>query len=123
MISSKINIIDTFNNRWIPGKYEIKLDVFDDSGKLYSIIQYLTIILVYGDEYPNSYIVEQSTWIADGNNAVGPEDGKYSRITSDYSNGYITLDMGILEEITDGIGDDFEEIATGGVYSVYASGP
>ncbi|MFW9887877.1 MAG: hypothetical protein ACFFER_06830, partial [Candidatus Thorarchaeota archaeon] len=51
-------------------------------------------------------------------NALGPPDGEFAQIYSDYGNGYITLDMGDDEEIIDDVWDDFVVIAEGS-YSVY----
>jgi len=54
-----------------------------------------------------------------GENSIGAPDGIYTYIYVDYSNGYITLDMGQHEEIIDGTGFDFSVVAAGDNYSVY----
>lgn len=72
----------------------------------------------YGDSYADEYLEESSSNCVNGNNAENAPDNIYAEIFYDYSNGILTLDMGLNEEILDGGGDDFFVIAGEGEYYV-----
>jgi len=71
------------------------------------------------DPYVDAIVTSQSEVYINGSNAIGAPDGAVVMLFEDYVAGYITLDMGENEEITDGTGFDFEVIASGSNYSVY----
>jgi len=79
----------------------------------------VTITLDLGDPFADNYIGAYSETYLHGQNAIGAPDSNYVYLFVDYSNGYITLDMGRYEEILDGAGTDFSVVATGDNYSVY----
>jgi len=74
----------------------------------------------YGDSYADDFLEEFSVYCVDGNYAENAPDNISAEIFYDYSNGLLTLDMGLNEEILDGAGDDFSVIAGQGEYYVKA---
>lgn len=71
-----------------------------------------------GDAYANQIVDSFSMFYDNGAAALGPPDNNFATIFVDYSNGYITFDMGQDEEILNGTGDDFQVIADGDTYRV-----
>lgn len=75
----------------------------------------------YVDAYANAFVQSSSMWYDDEENAYGAPDGQYAEIYEDYGNGYLTLDMGLNQEIVNGTGSDFTVVAEGGQYIVRAN--
>ncbi|MBD3190297.1 MAG: hypothetical protein GF308_06620 [Candidatus Heimdallarchaeota archaeon] len=71
-----------------------------------------------GDAYANQIVDSFSMFYDNGAAALGAPDNNFATIFVDYSNGYITLDMGEDEEILNENGDDFQIIANGDTYRV-----
>ena len=82
---------------------------------------WIVIQLEFGDKYADDFVPDMSSWFDNGQNAIGAPNGEFALIYLDYGNGYLTLDMGINEEILDGDGTDFTIIAQGGNYTVSVS--
>lgn len=72
-----------------------------------------TYINAYADE-----VTANSIWFLNGENALGPPDDSFALIYPDYGNGYLTLDMGLKQEIINGTGSDFTVFAKGGEYLI-----
>lgn len=70
------------------------------------------------DNYADEIIENLSLYYSDGENALGPPDGNYATIFSDYSSGLITLDLGRYEIALDGSGDDIIVYVESGDYIV-----
>ncbi len=111
--------IDIQVERLYPGRYNLTLQLTNNNGFSISDTFWLQLELKLGDAYANLVVTTASLWYLSGNNALGPPDGGFAIIFPDYSNGYLTLDMGEGEEIIDGNGSDFTIIAEGGEYSVW----
>ncbi|MGY5876600.1 MAG: hypothetical protein RTU30_12700 [Candidatus Thorarchaeota archaeon] len=71
--------------------------------------------------YADSVVHSQSSFYANGENALGAPDGQYASIFLDYSSGYMTLNMSENEVIIDGTSIDFRVIADGGTYQLSAT--
>jgi len=80
----------------------------------------VSLVNSYGDSYVDDFLEEFSVYCVNGNNAENAPDNISAEIFYDYSNGILTLDMGLNEEILDGAGDDFFVIAGEGEYYVKA---
>ncbi len=72
-----------------------------------------------GDSYANKVV--RSLSATDTSEALGAPDGSFAKIYESYENGYVVLDMGYYEEITNKVGDDFRVIAKEGGYRVRLS--
>jgi hypothetical protein len=112
-------IVDWLTEAWFIGRYNLTLQVSDENGTTASTV-WLRVILDPGDEYADAFLPLRSFHYLDGENALGAPDGQYASLFMDYGNGAITLDMGELEEIIDGAGDDFIIHAVGN-YTVSAA--
>ncbi|MFX1537620.1 MAG: aryl-sulfate sulfotransferase, partial [Promethearchaeota archaeon] len=112
----KVPLTDWWS-RWLPGTYELTLQLLDINLEAAEARCFLTIWL--GDAYANELIAGQSVFYRDGSLALGAPDGEYATIYEDYSNGYLTLDLGAGEEVVDGDGADFTVWATGGNYRIW----
>ncbi|MHA1221715.1 MAG: aryl-sulfate sulfotransferase [Candidatus Heimdallarchaeaceae archaeon] len=108
------------DNNWLPGNHNITLVVTNDFGEKAFNTQWINIILAIGNAYANEVVLSSSAYYTNGSSSLGPPDGIYASIFYDYSNGYITLDMGENEEILDGEGKDFIVYAIGN-YFVWVS--
>jgi hypothetical protein len=73
------------------------------------------------DPYADEFLPSRSQAYTSGQNAIGAPDAQYAILYPDYEDGYISLDMGLYEEIVDSIGDDFTVEAQGGDYRVFVS--
>jgi len=71
----------------------------------------LSLLNGYGDSYADDFLEELSVYCVNGNYAENAPDNLSAEIFDNYSNGILTLDMGLNEEILDGVGDDFFVIA------------
>ncbi len=103
---------------WRLGSYNVTLEVTDEHGIRTTHILWLQIVIVKGDAYANSIVPSLSQWYLLGENALGAPDGNYAQVFLDYGNGYLTLDMGLYEEIIDGPGADLQVVAQGANYTV-----
>ena len=106
---------------WSPGTYNLTLQVAEEDGTATTRTSWLQIWVNFGDVYADSVITEASMWYAAGSFALGPPDSKYAYLHFGYGNGHMTLDMGVGEEILDGMGADFTVYAQGGEYAVFVS--
>ncbi len=106
---------------WLPGTYNLTLHVSDIYSNETSLSILFDVIFFSSDPYVDSFLSSHSIYYWNGDNIVGAPDGLFSTITFDYSNGYITADMGYNEEILNSVGDDFHVYAQGGEYSVWIS--
>jgi hypothetical protein len=106
---------------WLPGTYNILIEVFNQNNQTSFVQLWLNIIVIFGDKYSNALVSDKSLWYSNGENALGIPDGNFSIIFSDYGNGYLTLDMGFNEEIINNEGADFSIIAQGGNYSIWVA--
>ncbi|MFX0091119.1 MAG: aryl-sulfate sulfotransferase [Candidatus Hodarchaeota archaeon] len=115
--------IDWHSKEWLPGVYNLTLQVVDSAGGSATNTIWIHIVFEYqlGDPYANAVVVEASLWYFAPENALGIPDGNYSLIFLDYGNGHLTMDMGENEEIIDGEGVDFTVIVQEGNYTVYVS--
>ncbi|MHA1955174.1 MAG: aryl-sulfate sulfotransferase, partial [Candidatus Heimdallarchaeaceae archaeon] len=116
----ELSIDDWYNIEWYPGTYNLTLYVEDTYGNSTSASVFITIALA-GDPYADEFLETASLYFTYGTRAVGAPDGRNAEISTDYSNGYITLDMGFSEEITNEAGDDFTVISTTGEYTCWVS--
>ncbi|MHA1927659.1 MAG: aryl-sulfate sulfotransferase, partial [Candidatus Thorarchaeota archaeon] len=103
---------------WRPGNHSLTLTLYLNELETTDTIS-VEVITDPGDPYVDAYISRRSESYYDGENAIGAPNGQFSRIYVDYENGYLTLDMGVDEEVIDESGFDFEVIASGDNYSVY----
>ncbi|MFW9806889.1 MAG: aryl-sulfate sulfotransferase, partial [Candidatus Thorarchaeota archaeon] len=114
------SITDWYDEGWLAGTYNMTLSVvrgeFSSSDSFW-----LEISSDPGDQYADAVVVERSESYLYGNNSLGPPDGRVAIIFVDYQSGYLTLDMGINEEVVDGLGDDIMVYADGGEYLVSVS--
>lgn len=117
----RVNIQDWWTTNWFPGIYNVTLFIEDAGGHSIVYEQWISVLLEFGDPYGDDFLQDDSFFYFNGQASVGPADNEYTTITSSYSNGFITLDMGEGEEILNLDGDDFWIIATGGVYNVRVS--
>ncbi|MHA1221738.1 MAG: aryl-sulfate sulfotransferase [Candidatus Heimdallarchaeaceae archaeon] len=115
-----LTLTNWLEGEWLPGKYNLTLTVIDEFNERTSSSIWLDISFQFGDAYANELIKVASLYYTNGKNALGAPDGNYAQIFFDYSNGYITLDMGLNEEILNGEGNDFTIFATGN-YFVWVS--
>jgi hypothetical protein len=113
-----VTIDDWRAESWRPGLYNLTL--------VYSLatISAIDTIWVYivvnpGDPYADDYLLEFSQGYLSGGNAIGAPDGQYTTLFPEYEDGYISLDMGVNEEIVNGPGVDFTVEAKGGDYRVF----
>ena len=104
---------------WWPDTYNLTLQVIDESGAIGTRTSWIRVSVDPGDAYADSIITGVSMWYWDGENALGPPDGKFTRLYLGYGNGHVTLDMGSDEEILDENGIDFTVYARGGEYAVF----
>ncbi|MHA1397666.1 MAG: aryl-sulfate sulfotransferase [Candidatus Heimdallarchaeaceae archaeon] len=116
-----LNIANWYDGTWLLGEHNLTLLVFYNDTNFVSASVIIRVTFSLSDPYADEYILFATMYCTEPNNAIGAPDGLYSTIVEDYSNGYITLDMGEDEEILDGTGDDFTVIAHGGEYSVWIS--
>jgi len=113
--------IDWSSLEWRPGAYNLTIMVSNEEAK-YTILQtWFTIYIDLGDPYADELIPSKSEWCINGDAAVGEPDDLTAILFQEYGYGYVTLDMGLNEEIMDGEGDDLKIWATGGNYSVWIS--
>ena len=112
--------INWIEENWRIGDHNLTLILFRDEIFTSDTIT-VTITMDLGDPFADAYLGVYSESYLYGSNAIGAPDGLYTTIFIDYSNGYITLDMGVHEEILDGAGTDFSVVAMGDNYSVYVS--
>lgn len=75
----------------------------------------------YVDAFANAFVQSNSMFHDNEENAYGAPDDQYAEIYEYYGNGYLTLDMGLNQEIVDGTGSDFTVVAEGGQYLVRAN--
>jgi len=115
-----VAIADWKTYGWRPGVYNLTLLVVDSNSSARSTV-WIGVTVDLGDPYADLNIKAESLWVSFPENALGPPDGESARIFVDYGNGYLTLDMGMNEEILDGQGDDLRVIAEGGTYAIFAS--
>jgi hypothetical protein len=106
------------DGNWLPGTYSLTLLLSNDTASLGDTIA-IDIVLDPGDPYADAVVVERSLYSFEPDNAVGGPDGQYAEITAGYQNGYLTLDMGLGEEIIDGMGADIQIVAGEGAYTVF----
>lgn len=106
---------------WFPALYNITLRISNDFGEKTIETIFVEIVIEFSDRYVNSILPSHSRYYSNADNIVGAQDGEYASIFSDYSNGFITSDMGIGEEIIDGENDDFIVYSRTGNYSVWAN--
>ncbi|MFW9906228.1 MAG: aryl-sulfate sulfotransferase [Candidatus Thorarchaeota archaeon] len=106
-------------DKWILGRYNLTLQVFNEKKVSALRSTWIEVFYSYGDAYANAFEFESSKWYLNGEAVLGAPNGESASIFKDYGNGYITVDMGYLEEIVDGSGPDFTIIAQGGEYTVY----
>ncbi len=102
---------------WSVGTNEIVLKVYDSFGFTSDTLS-VEVIQDPGDAYADSIVTSRSTWYSNGDNAIGEPDGVTASIFMDYGPGYMTLDMGLNEEIVNGVGDDLIIYSNGGNYSL-----
>jgi len=108
-------------DNWQIGIYNLTLVITNSNTTAVSTI-WVEISLTLVDPYADAFIASRSRSYFFGENAIDSPDGIYATIYSEYANGYLTLDMGLGEEIVDGAGDDFEVIVgVGGTYTVYVT--
>jgi hypothetical protein len=105
---------------WRLGIYNLTLSVYDGDASASSYV-WIRISIQLSDPYAEAVVDTHSLWSIHRENALGPPDNEYALIFVDYENGYLTLDMGENEDIIDTEGADFELVALGGTYNVYAS--
>ena len=106
--------------RWFPCHYNLTLRVWDsEADSLSSSI--LSVEYRMGDPYVDAVVEARSLWCVDLDASIGPPDGRYTTVTFNYDNGYLTVDMGLHEEVLDGEGSDFTVVATGGRYRVFVA--
>ena len=114
-----VHIVYTINDwraqDWYLGTFTLKMEVWNQTTSRFHDIS-VRIYYEYGDPYADAVDTLDSFWYMDGENALGAPDGLCATIFRDYGLGYITLDMGVGEEIVDGPGDDFNIIAGGAPY-------
>jgi hypothetical protein len=116
----EVSISDWKGEDWRPGNYSLTLIVSNEYAISIDTIN-VEVIADPGDPYVDDFIPDRSFAYIFGENAIGAPDDIYAVISFDYTHGYLTLDMGENEEITDGVGFDFEIVANGDDYSVYVS--
>jgi len=104
---------------WEPGTYNLTLQVIDEDNTATTSTTWIRIWVDLGDAYADSIITGTSMWYLNGENALGPPDGKFTRLYIGYGNGHVTLDMGRDEEVRNGAGTDFTVYARGGEYVVF----
>ncbi|NPD90331.1 MAG: hypothetical protein HGN29_16585 [Asgard group archaeon] len=114
----EISIEDWYDIEWYLGTYNLTLSVEDTYGNT-TISTVFIKIAIAGDPYVNAIIEIASLFYYNGENAIGAPDGECAQIFADYSNGFITLDMGRDEEIVDGDGDDFTIISSSGRFDCW----
>jgi len=108
---------------WRLGTYNLTLRIIDNEvGSITSTV-WIQVELSLGDVYANSVVNRAgfTDFTYFPNNSLASPDNIYSTIFVDYTYGYITLDMGMNEEIINAEGSDFEIIAQGGEYNVEVS--
>ncbi|MFQ5977026.1 MAG: aryl-sulfate sulfotransferase [Candidatus Heimdallarchaeota archaeon] len=106
------------DENWRPSTYNLTLQVTGEMDLSVTHTSWVRIEINMGDAYANVVTTGASLWYSFGENAVGAPDGRFAQIFVDYENGYLTLDMGLHEEIIDGSGPDFMVVAQGGNYTV-----
>jgi len=111
--------IESWQRDWCPGMYNLTLQVADEDSTAATHTSWIRIWVNLGDACADSIVLGLSMWYLDGENALGPPDGKFARLYLDYGNGHVTLDMGLEEEILDRRGVDFTVYARGGSYAVF----
>ena len=116
----EISIQNWQEEDWSPGLYNLTLQVLDDSTSTSRAV-FISIYIDMGDPYANTVLSDRSEWYLFGENALGAPDGNFALIFPDYGSGFLTLDMGLHEEIIDGEGEDLSIIAQGGNYSLLVS--
>ena len=118
--SIEIAITDWRGEDWRPGNHTLELYLYLGAELAIDVFT-VTVVANMGDCYVDAIITERSEWYSFGDNVIGAPDDLYTIIFVDYTNGYVTLDMGEDEEIIDGTGFDFTVWAEGDNYSVYVS--
>ncbi len=111
-IIKKLNIVNTVFFFILCTMLSVSLN------QVYSLTQVQSFV-GENNPYANFFLEEYTMYCYNGENAVGAPDGSYAILYPDYSNGYITLDMGRYEEIINGEGDDFKIIGGSGNYTVW----
>lgn len=91
---------------WWIGTYNMSLQVMN-AGNSITQAFWLDIVADPGDPYADAVVTGRSESYLMGENAVGAPDGLLATIYVDYTDGYLTLDMGDGEEIVDGPSFDF----------------
>ncbi|MFQ6126729.1 MAG: aryl-sulfate sulfotransferase [Candidatus Heimdallarchaeota archaeon] len=118
--STQIEVrIENWQRDWHPGTYNLTIQVTNEDGVTVTNTIRIRIWVNLGDAYADSIVRGFSMWYWDGENALGPPDGKFTRLYYGYGNGHVTLDMGLDEEIRDGKGVDFMVYARKGSYAVF----
>ena len=111
-----------YSLEWLPGIHYLSIIAYNTGSDSMQFTEIVEITANVGDPYADAVIESHSIWYISGSNAIGAPDGIYTLIFEDYESGYITLDMGLDENIIDGTGDDFEVIANiGTTYNVYVA--
>ncbi|MGY5863445.1 MAG: aryl-sulfate sulfotransferase [Candidatus Thorarchaeota archaeon] len=100
---------------WRLGTYNVTFVASDDISSS-MVTSWITVLYNPGDPYADSVVESRSDWILFGDNALDAPDNEFAVVYLDYSNGILTLDMGMGEEILDGTDVDFKVVATGGTY-------
>jgi hypothetical protein len=116
-----LQILFSDSTFWFPALYNITLMISNDFGEKAIETIFLEIVIEFSDKYVNSIIPSHSRYYSNADNIVGAQDGEYASIFSDYSNGFITSDMGTGEEIIDGENADFMVYSRIGNYSVWVN--
>ena len=81
-------------------------------------------IIVNGDAYADAVMSKASRLYEFGENALGPPDDQFAIVSLvGYEEAYLTLDMGVGEDIVDESGMDFTVVAQGGRYIVSVGDP
>jgi hypothetical protein len=113
----QISIQNWQHEGWRLGTYNLTF-VLSNANYSAVVTSWITVIFNIGDPYADAIIESQSYFYMSGSNSLDAPDNQYTTIYQEYSNGILTLDMGLHEEILDGDGVDFKVVAIGGTYKV-----
>lgn len=113
--------INWYIDNWILGFYNLTLEVTDTYSNSSTLTCFIETKLQIGDKYADIIITASSVYYTHGEKALDAPDNEYATIFVDYSNGYITLDMGENEEIIDGDGYDVIIYSMDGFYTLRIS--
>ncbi|MGY5860295.1 MAG: hypothetical protein RTU63_13075, partial [Candidatus Thorarchaeota archaeon] len=116
--SVEFTITEWRDEDWRPGIHSVTLTLYLDDTEATDTIT-VEVVANPGDAYVDALVTSRCDGYNFGDNIIGAPDGLSAFIYVDYSNGYITVDMGENEEIIDESGFDFTVIASGGNYSIF----